>query len=596
MSSEEQDKKQEEKPNPFREIVQPFIDLVHAPRALWGINAAYLLEGMVYFGMLMYLAMYFNEYVGLGDSMAGIMVGVLTSGITLSMFLFGGLADKWGVRIALIAAFFLLIVGRVALAGGPTIGLAPGGLWSPIHIVAMAGIVLIVLGYGMYQPAAYAGVRQFTTPKTAAMGFAMLYALMNLGGWIPSFFSPIRKAFGISGAYWVFTAASVVALLLTVVILTKGVVDKATAEAKAEKEAAKSDAQKEKEGEKKEKEDAALRKAKERGWLAVVCHWFRNHPLADPKFSFFIFVLIPVQTLFAHNWLTLPVYVKRAYAPPEAVEACETAQPSPEAATALQAAGSDVEKLRDVTEKHPGTAGACKAKEQIRALSKVKPKEGEAVDAAIAKRTEEAKRTIRTMDFRVASTAAWDKNNVSEVLRLWLGENYEFAVNFNPLLIFILVPIVTAMTQRRKVYNMMIVGTFVMAAPTFLLVFGASFWTLLGYLLIMTVGEAMWQPRFLQYAAEIAPEGRTAAYMGVAQFPWFMTKMIVPLYSGFFLSKYVPDEGPVNSGQMWLIYGVIAITSTVLLVLAKGWVGKDFKTSADQLEDPKGNPSNDKPD
>ena len=42
----------------------------------------------------------------------------------------------------------------------------------------------------------------------------------------------------------------------------------------------------------------------------------------------------------------------------------------------------------------------------------------------------------------------------------------------------------------------------------------------------MTIGEAMWQPRFLQYAAEIAPEGRTGAYMGVAQFPWFLTKMI----------------------------------------------------------------------
>ena len=30
------------------EIIQPFIDLAHAPRALWGINLAYVLEGMVY--------------------------------------------------------------------------------------------------------------------------------------------------------------------------------------------------------------------------------------------------------------------------------------------------------------------------------------------------------------------------------------------------------------------------------------------------------------------------------------------------------------------------------------------------------------------
>ena len=30
--------------------------------------------------------------------------------------------------------------------------------------------------------------------------------------------------------------------------------------------------------------------------------------------------------------------------------------------------------------------------------------------------------------------------------------------------------------------------------------------------------------------------------MGVAQFPWFLTKMIVPIYSGWFLMNYCPGE------------------------------------------------------
>ncbi|NJN63974.1 MAG: hypothetical protein HC882_03245 [Acidobacteria bacterium] len=89
-------------------------------------------------------------------------------------------------------------------------------------------------------------------------------------------------------------------------------------------------------------------------------HWIANHPLADLKFFYFIFALIPVQTLFTYNWLILPQYVSRTY-------------------------------------------------------------EG------------------------------------------WIGEKFEIASNFNPILIFILVPIVTALTQKRKVYNMMILGTFIMA-------------------------------------------------------------------------------------------------------------------------------------
>ncbi len=473
------------KPSPLREIIQPFIDLVRAPRALMGVNVSYFIEGFVYFGMLGYLAMYFNQYVGLTDTQAGPMVGVLTWGITFAMFLFGGLADKWGVRIALIAALCLMLIGRVILAGAPTAGLPPAGIWSTIHFAALLGILFIVLGYGMYQPAAYAAIRLFTTPKTAGMGYAMLYALMNLGGWLPTFFSPIRKAVGISGSYWVYSGFTVLGLTLTVIILSRRTVDKAIARAKTERARLAAEAGQEPA---KPAVETATPSAVERKRGFSVLSWLRSHPLANVKFSFFIFCLIPVQTLFAHNWLTLPMYVERAY------------------------------------------------------------------------------------------VHSWP----------WIHRNFEPAVNFNPLLIFILVPIVTALTQERKVYNMMIIGTAVMAAPTFLLALGPTPFTLVGYLVIMTVGEAMWQPRFLQYAAEIAPEGRTGAYMGVAQFPWFLTKVVTSLYSGWFLAHYCPTPEALAEGigrmatqKMWLIYGLIAITSPVLLILARNWIGKDFKTKAD---------------
>lgn len=482
---------QDAKKSPFREIVQPFIDFARAPRALWGVNIAYVIEGMCYFGMLMYLAMFFNDQVGMDDVWAGRMVGILTAGITIAMFFLGGVADKRGIRFAILAAFSLLLIGRACMSLGPALGLGAGGMGSPIHLVTMGGILLVVIGYGMYQPAAYAAVRQFTTPKTAAMGFAMLYALMNLGGWLPTWAYLLRNekymGLGISGMFWVYTGFTAIALVFTLLVLSRKTVAAAIASAKAEREKEKGADTKKVEGEGESAQPASdtlpddLSKRQPESLLDRIWHWLKRHPLADAKFAFFIFCLIPVQTLFAHNWLTLPMYVERAY------------------------------------------------------------------------------------------RESWP----------WISKNFEPAVNFNPLLIFILVPIVTALTQKRKVYNMMILGTFVMAAPTFLLAFGAKPWTLIAYLVIMTVGEAMWQPRFLQYAAEIAPEGRTGAYMGVAQFPWFLTKMIVPVYSGWFLQRYCPDEGPTHTESMWLIYALIAMSSTVILILAKPWVGKDFKTKAD---------------
>jgi len=437
--------------------------------------------------VLSYLAIYFSDYVFIGvpnpDVPAGFMVGVLTFGITLSMFFLGFVADKFGVRNALIWAFILLLGGRLLIAGAGYV-FQPAGLWSTLHLLTMAGIILIVIGYGMYQPAAYTAVRQFTNPKTAGMAFAMLYALMNLGGWLPSFAFLLRDddylGLGIGGVFWVYAAMTVAALLVTIALLNKKTVANAIANAKAETAAIKAtekgeEAPSEADLASKEARTAA---AKPIGFWANFVDWARNHPFLDVKFTFFIFALMPVQTLFAYNWLVLPVYINRAYSG-------------------------------------------------------------------------------------------------------WIGEYFEIAANFNPILIFVFAPIVAAVTQKRKVYNMMIVGTFIMAAPAFFLAFGTNGWLLFAYLLIMSVGEAMWQPRFLQYAAEIAPEGRTGVYMGVAQFPWFLTKLIVPLYSGTLIAKYVPADGFKNPEKLWLISACIAMLSTVLLVLARGWIGKDFKTKAD---------------
>jgi MFS family permease len=512
--------------NPLREIVQPFIDLVRAPRALWGVNLGYVIEGFVYFGMLGYLAMHFSDFVFRGVENADVhshhMVLVLTAGITIAMFFLGFIADRFGVRRALIWAFLLMLAGRVLISGAPSIGLEPAGLWSPLHVVTVLGILLVVTGYGMYQPGAYAAVRQFTNPKTAAMGFAMLYALMNLGGYLPTFAFLLRDddflGLGIVGTYWFYTVLTVVALLATVVILSPRTVKDAIERAKTETAALKQDVGSgEGRSESTPSSESTTQPPSDRvprhwwlvwvaglaaGWyftdgnvrwsvvtlliaavavvavVAPVRRWVAAHPFSDVKFFFFIFSLIPVQTLFVYNWLILPQYINRAY-------------------------------------------------------------EG------------------------------------------WIGEYFEIAANFNPILIFILVPIVTAISQRANVYNMMIAGTFVMAAPAFLLAVGTEWYLLLGYILIMTVGEAMWQPRFLQYAAEIAPEGRTGIYMGVAQFPWFLTKVIVPLYSGHMIARYVPTDGVKNPETMWLFFAIIAMTSTLLLVLAKGWLGRDFKTKSD---------------
>jgi proton-dependent oligopeptide transporter, POT family len=445
-----------------REIIQPFIDLIHVSRGLWAINVSYVLEGLTYFGVLGLLAIFFNEYIGLNDIHADLMVSFLSAGITLAMLILGATVDLVGPRKALLISLGLMLVGRVLLTLSPTLG-SGQGLWSTAHLLAVGGILWIILGYGIYQPACYAAVKFFTTEKTAAMGYAMLYALMNLGGFLPGLLSPpVRKAYGITGVFWVYSALTLIGMaVIAFVLTTRAVREAAVAGAAGASEAPKTE--------------------KRKPFGEQILYYVRNFPIRDSRFLFFIFILIPVQTLFAHNWLTLPQYCNRAF------------------------------------------TGV-------------------------------------------------------------VSENYEFFVNFAPLLIFVLTPVVTALTSKKKTYTMMIAGTLVMAAPTFLLVLGPNIVTLFAFLVGTTIGEAMWSPRFLQWIAEVAPKDMTGIYMGLGQFPWFLTKVITGLYAGWFLSQYCPagvSPAQTQTEIMWFIYGVIALITPVGLWLAKGWMMKGFKEKAD---------------
>ena len=458
----------DEKKSILAEIIDPFVELFKTSTAHKALNFTYLLEGLVYFGMLTLMAMFFNKYVALDDIQAGRVVGYLTAGITLSMMLFGPMVDLVGIRKSILYSFVFLLVGRVILSLAP-IYFHNRGLWSDTYFVAMIGMLGIIIGYGMYQPACYAAIKQFTTKHKAAMGYAMLYALQNLGGFLPVFLSPQLREWGdkhspgqgILFVYWAYVLFTLLSLVLVVVFLTK----KNIAKAQVDKSLQEEDAG----------DPLAAMSTKEK-----MAYYIRNFPFKDMRFLFFIFILIPVQTLFAHNWLTLPQYCERAF------------------------------------------SGI-------------------------------------------------------------VSEKFEIFSNINPILIFILTPIVASFTAKADVYKMMIIGTFVMALPTFFLVLGPNIYTLMAFLVLMTIGEAIWQPRFLQLVADIAPKGMTGIYMGIGQFPWFLTKVITSQYSGWFLMHYCQEgvaPAQLNTQFMWLIYALIAVISPIGLVLASGWMRKGFITEA----------------
>ncbi len=444
--------------DPVKEFIEAFKALRHAPRALWLVIFAFAFDGMAYIGILPLMKVFIGQDIGVRPELASTWVSVFTGAVTVVMLFVGKPTEgKLGVRRSIILALALGVGGRLLYASSPYAG----------GVASLAiSLAVIALGEGVIQPVCYAGVKKYTSEETGSMGFALLYAGLNFGAMLTGPISAhVRTTFdvaynakqspvsGFNAVNWVCMGISLLTLVVFVLFMTK----------KVEANVVRGGAEVAKETSARESEQSATA-AK------------GASPYKDARFLFFIFALLPVRTLFAHQWLTMPEYVLRSF-PPVVTDRME-----------------------------------------------------------------------------------------------WLVNS------MNPMVIFLGVPILTALTKRFHVLTMMIAGTLVSAAATFLLVPGPVTSMLVAYFVVFSIGEALWSSRFYEYAADLAPEGRVAEFMGVALLPWFIAKMTTGFYSGFVLEHFVPANGEKSSGTMWLIYGLVGMLSPIGLLLASKWLRKGMAT------------------
>lgn len=424
--------------------------LFGASKAFWLINLVNFGDGVAYFGILTLLTRFLGTRVGMPDQTVSISVSAFTGLVTLFMFGGGFISDKLGVRKAISVALGSLFIGRFLTTCAPCDG---NGFTA--YLIAWAGLFFMAAGSGILQPALYAGVKEYTDERTATIGYSFLYAIMNLGIVAESFVSPFVRTgdkflgnivglgWGIDGVFWICTAVTGAMMLIHLTLFNakveqthRLVVD--------------------------EPHDESVPKKNWKQNLAEL-------PFLDKRFMFFIFILLPVRTLFAHQFLTMPDYVFRAY--PEAV-----------------------------------------------------------------------------------------------------SQKFEWIAGLNPFIIVIFVPLIAAFTRKTNIITMMIIGTAISALTTFLLVPGPNLNMLIAYVLLFSLGEAVWSSRFLEYVADLAPAGKVGAYMGLAGIPWFLAKFTTGLYSGKMLEVFVPATGAQDTSTLWLIYGIIACISPIGLMLGKKWV------------------------
>jgi POT family proton-dependent oligopeptide transporter len=174
------------------------------PATFWVANVMELFERAAYYGLMSVLAIYLTEKtakggLGFAEDAVGFMQAIVYALVYIIPILGGALAEKFGYRRMLIAAFSILTFGYFASGSFSTYGLV------------FASLSFMAVGAGLFKPIISGTIARTTSEENSGLGFGIYYWMINLGAFISPIIVSIIKGFSWK---YVFMASSLWCFLM----------------------------------------------------------------------------------------------------------------------------------------------------------------------------------------------------------------------------------------------------------------------------------------------------------------------------------------------------------------------------------------------
>mmetsp|Transcript_34944 Transcript_34944/g.79940 ORF Transcript_34944/g.79940 Transcript_34944/m.79940 type:complete len:478 (-) Transcript_34944:285-1718(-) len=111
---------------------------------------------------------------------------------------------------------------------------------------------------------------------------------------------------------------------------------------------------------------------------------------------------------------------------------------------------------------------------------------------------------------------------------------FECILALNPALLLVLLPFVSHYTAQHQVpmKRCLLYGAFLSGASPFVLALSSRWQAACCWIIMLTLGEALWSPKLYEYSVSIAPLGREGTYLAIASGPVFFAKIAAAALSG----------------------------------------------------------------
>ena len=239
------------------------------PRTFWAANSLELFERWAYYGVFNLLALYLTGSVetgalGFSQVEKGLIMGIVNAILYFLPIITGSIADRFGYKKVLIAAFAILASGYYLMG----------------QFTSFAGVFItffyVAIGAALFKPVIAATIAKSTDDTNSSVGFGLFYMIINIGGLIgPLVASELRE---ISWQYmFIMSSAAIVINMVIVLIFYK------------------------------EPDREEINESFNKSLIKV----FQNiySALRDVKFTLFLVIIVAGWTVYWQFFFSLPVYI-----------------------------------------------------------------------------------------------------------------------------------------------------------------------------------------------------------------------------------------------------------------------------------------------
>ncbi len=494
------------------------IRLKDFPITFWAANTMEIFERMAWYGFFAVSSLYITGAVedgGLGFSHEdrGVLQGVVTFFLYLFPVVSGALADRYGFRNTLIAAYAILVPAYYLLGQFTTF---------PTFFLAF---MLVALGAGTFKPVIIGTISKTTNDKTSSMGFGIFYMMVNIGGFVGPIIAGIVRA--ISWEY-VFIASSVWIAINFIFVTIMYKEPKVEGEVKSTKSF-----------------------GEVMSGLVEV--------LGNGRFFLFIFGLLVVLVMGSKftsdgtfTWTQIILFCIAWFILNFGFDILIRKNPLSSAPWYLQ----------------PMKIGDWRFALFLLLMSGFWTSFNQ-IFYTLPVYIEDFVDTTDLMSFLTSSMSAIGLGGYVQGFKdsmVNAGQvNPEYIININALGIILFQVVVSYLVTRLKPFTTIFYGTLITVVSFVILIWGTTGWIVVAGIAVFSFGEMMASPKSKEYTGKIAPPGKTALYMGYFYWCVALGNLFGGILSGQFYAAFARDMN--RPDLMWLTFAIIAV-GTAFLILA----------------------------